>query len=1056
LFLKDEERMTSPERRLLPNAADKTALKAIATTIVQTCPSLFDAARQVANQLLADKGLSDLDPDRIYFHRFKTAQSSALTFTGWEHLLEKPYETLTLTQLVIHRFRATDQDNADLLGLYCGFYSDGPEAENFNQSNEVRLLGSDVLKAFWDVDFSARYTGQLTTFWQTSSDNFRALAKCNFLSLAAQALQQGDLDGTDFQRVVGSVIGPVTWPVTLQMLQALHPVGAEVRALDLDGHVASNALRLVEDSGRQTLYLPGEAQAFLLMDNETDLHWWMLEQMNSEDKRTAFLQHFPLADRNHMTENLTDLMNRLVSTWGHSDHRMINHSNVAITGDAFTWLSESTRTSMVAEAHLALTSNSDLRKKLWIGYLSAGLKVFGPMAAVGWPLALPLIGASIANMGLNIDQAINGNTPTERKAGVTGAVLNAIDIVFNIPFLISTGPHLEVGPQVEFAEAEEMRGLIELTSAETPFLPPLAPPTVTAVTAVEPEAAVELTNEIPIETTIASTRELATAAARQGSSFPKIPASYRCNELLAQRPVEAAPGKYEGIYRLDKEPAFAIELDGDAYYVRYFGDSEDTGNWAIVNPERPNQFVYSLPVRLGSSGKWERMPASRLRGGGQCMGKACFLDTDLASSSAPASATPSAELPVVETVPPAARPLRLVSPLTHIVGIDMAKMKRWAMNLPETVAGRSGAIRANPSATDAYEVYCRDRRTSMLNEAKEYYSELDWTNLPVRPVIPQIDPEMQTAELFERIFANTDGLVVGETLDRIASMRFMIENMPALSRHIDTLYVRGLLGDFAQADLNDFYLSGEMSEDLRGYLSSLGTDPDGRFNMLELIKAARANGIRTHGLDAAYSYKLKIPLTSIEEQMIRARLTTQIMWGDGLLNRPGKWAALVDATNTNTFRNLPGISELRGGIGLRIEEVASTEVAGGSIDAGLEITRGPFSNGASARDSFDILFADLRWKIAAPVPQWTDATVNTLLNRNGMFMLEKTQNVYTLVRRNSSGNIVRTTVYRRRDGQVYIWTLSMPRISGIMFRDIAALSQRLIEIGFTLQSRIPG
>ncbi|WP_435038494.1 membrane-targeted effector domain-containing toxin [Pseudomonas neuropathica] len=1043
--------MTSPERRLLPNAADKTALKAIAATIVQTCPSLHDAARQVANEILVDKGLSGLDPDRVYFHRFKAAQSSTLTFTGWEHLLEKPYETLTLTQLVIHRFRSTDQDNADLLGLYCGFYSDGPEAENFNQRNEVRLLGSDVLKAFWDVDFSARYTGQLTTFWQTSSDDFRALAKCNFLSLAVQALQQGDLDGTDFQRIVSSVIGPVTWPVTLPMLQALHPVSAQVRTLDLDGRVASNALRLVEDSGRQTLYLPGEARAFLLMDNQADLHWWMLEQMNSEDKRTAFLQHFPLADRNHLSENLTDLMNRLVSTWGHSDHRMINRSNDAISGDAFTWLSESTRTGMVAEARLVLTSNSKLRKKLWIGYLSAGLKVFGPMAAVGWPVALPLIGASIANMGLNIDQAINGTTPTDRKAGVTGAVLNAIDIVFNIPFLIGTGAQLEVGPQVEFAEAEEMRGLIEFTSPDAPFLPPVDQPPVTAA---DPLATVELTNEIPTETTLVSTRQLAMAAARQGWSFPKIPAQYRCNELLAHRSVEAAPGKYEGIYRLDKEPGYAIEMDGAAYYVRYFADSEDAGYWAVVNPERPNQFAYSLPVRFGSSGKWQRIPALRLRGGGQCMGKACFLDTDL--SSAQGSATPSAELPLVEAVSPVARPLRLVTPLNDIPGMDMAKMKRWAMNLPETFAELSSANRGNPSTADTYAAYFREKRSFLLNEAKEYYSELNWTNLPARPVIPPIDAEMQTAELIDRIFANTDGLVVGETLDRIASMRFMIENMPAFARHIDTLYVRGLLSDFAQADLNDFYLSGEMSEDLRGYLSSLDTDPAGRFNMFELIKAAQANGIRPHGLEVAHSYKLKVPLTSIEEQMIHARLASQIMWGDELLNRPGKWVALVEATNSNTFRNLPGISEIRGGIGLRIEEAASSEVPGIRIDPGLEVARGPFDNGASTRNSSDFLFADLRLQIETPVPQWTEATVNTLLNRNGMFMLEKTQNAYTLVRRNSDGNIVRTMVNRRGDGQVYIWAQSMPRISGIMFRDIAALSQRLIEIGLTLQSRLPG
>jgi hypothetical protein len=1040
--------MTAPERRLLPNAADKNALKAIATTIVQTCPSLLDAARQVASELLADKGLSGLDPDLVYFHRFKTAQSSALTFTGWEHLLEKPYETLTLTQLVIHRFRATDQDNADLLGLYCGFYSDGPETENFNQSNEVRLLGSDVLKTFWEIDFSARYTGQLTTFWQTSSDNFRALAKCNFLSQAVQALQQGDLDGTDFQRIVDSVIGPVAWPVTLQMLRATYPVGAEVRTLDLDGHVASKALRLVQDNGRQTLCLPGETQAFVFMDNEADLHWWVLEQMNSEDKRSAFLKLFPLADSNHMSENLTDLMNRLVSTWGHSDHRMINRSNGAITGDAFTWLSESTRTAMIAEAQLVLTSNSDLRKKLWIGYLSAGLKVFGPMAAVGWPVALPLIGASVANMGLNIDQAINASTASERKAGVTGAVLNAIDIVFTIPFLIGTGAQLEVGPQVDFAEREEMLGLIEFTSPDAPFLPPLDPPSVTSVGA---ETTVELDNEIRFDSPIASTQQM--AGVRQGSSVPRIPARYRCNELLADRAVEAAPGKYEGIYRLDREPGHAIEMDGDAYYVRYFADSEDAGNWAIVNPERPNQFAYSLPVRF-ASGKWERIPALRLRGGGQCVGKACLPDPEV--TSVPLSTTPSAELPLVLPVSPVARPLRLVTPLDDIPGMDMAKMRRWAMNLPETFVEYSNARLGKPSTADTYANYFRDRRMSLVNEAKEYYSELDWTNLPARPVIPPIEPEMQTAELIDRIFANTDGLVVGETLDRIASMRFMIENMPALARHIKTLYVRGLLSDFAQPDFNDFFLSGEMSEDLRVYLSSLGTDPEERFNVLELVKAAQANGIRIQGLDVAHTYKLKIPLTSIEEQMIHARLASRIIWGDQILNGPGKWAALIEATNTNTFRNLPGISETRGGIGLRIEEAESAEVAGVRIDPGLEIVRGPFDNGASTRNSSDFLFADLQLQIETPAPQWTEATQENLLHRNGMFLIEKTQNnAYMLVRRDSASHIVRTRVNLRRDGQVYIWAQAMPRISGIMFRDIAALAERLIEIGLTLQSRLP-
>lgn len=100
--------------------------------------------------------------------------------------------------------------------------------------------------------------------------------------------------------------------------------------------------------------------------------------------------------------------------------------------------------------------------------MSAGLKVFGPMAAVGWPVALPVIGAGIASMGLNIDQAVNGKTASERKAGVLGAVASGIETLFNLPFLKGTGAMLETGVQVEAAEATEMAELIDSASVVEP------------------------------------------------------------------------------------------------------------------------------------------------------------------------------------------------------------------------------------------------------------------------------------------------------------------------------------------------------------------------------------------------------------------------------------------------------------------------------------------------------------------------------------------------------------------------------------------------------------
>ena len=1033
--------MNAPERRLLPNAAEKASLKAIATTLVQTCPSLLDAAREVASELLTDKGLSGIDPDRVYFHRFRTAQSSALTFTGWEHTLEKPYESLTLTQLVIHRFRITDQDNADLLGLYCGFYTDGPQSESFNQSNEVKLLGSDVLNAFWNIDFSARYTQQLSTFWQNSSDNFRTLAKCSFLSLAVNALQKGHLNGTDFQRVVNSVSGPVTWPITLQMLQSTHSAGSEVRALDIDGHIAVNILRFVEDSGRQTLYLPGEAQAFQVMENEAALHWWVLEQLNDEKRCKIFLNHFSFADRHAINENFTDLMNRLVSTWGHSDHYLINKTNLVIGRDAFTWLRISARHSMSEEASLSLTSNADLRKKMWNGYLSAGLRIFSPMAAVGWPLALPVIGAGIVSMGLNIDQAVNGRTAAERKAGVKGAVLNGIEMLFNVPFLKGTGPMLEVGPQVEFAEASEMAGLLEFPPDDD--LAPAASEPLPA--AIEPEVSNERElNPTPVEVTAQSVQE--------SPGPPPIPARYRCNVILDGLVAQREPGKFQGIYTLKSDPPYAIQIKDNAYYVSYFADTPDSGSWAIVDPARPNQFVHSLPIRLNAAGQWERMQALRLRGGGQCIGKECVPVVEPATS----EPSPSENFPAAESLPVTTHPVVRSLITTYDIPLaERAVLRRWALNLPENRPQIGPDQAGHLNIEDPFTALVAYKRKLLRQEARVFFSDVSWANLPPHPVIPEVTPLMQTSELLNRLYANAPGLVVGETLDRITSMRFMIDNMPAIARHAKVLYLRGVLGDFAQTELNSYYTTGEMSAPLNDYLGSLGTDPAGQFDTLELVKVARSNNVRVQGLDCVASYKMTTPYPPLEEQRMQTHLSNIILWQDQLLNRPGKWIALTAAQNLNTFRGLPGISELKGGIGLRLEEVNPGEPAGISIDPGMEVFRGPSNAGAMMTGAYDEIYADLRLQIEASPVIWEEESLKRLLHRSGMYLFEKSPDGYALVHRNRQGLVVRTPVEDVGDGRITIHVPSWPRINDIPFADVQALSRRLTETGLTLQSRVP-
>jgi hypothetical protein len=1025
--------MNPIEPRPLPNAADKTALKIIAAKVVKACPGLHDTAHEVAADLLVKYGVAHLDPDQVYFHRFKTAQSSSTSFTGWQHFSEKPYESLTLTQLVIQRFRATDQDNADLLDLYAGFYTAGPQAEDFNDTNEVRLHGNEVLKDFWNINFSDLYRNKLNSFWDDFADDFRTLAKCNFLSKAVEARDGAVLTEEDFQTVVGAVIGPLTWPVDLPMLRSETPAGhgSKVCALDMAGYVTTNILSIIDPKGRHILYVPGDTEPFHVLQTPSDVHWWVLQQMNHKAPQQQFLSHFSLADRHKINQNITDLMNRLVSTWGQSDHHLINQQAQRVSVDAFSWMRDSTRAAMVAEADLSLTSNGDLRKKLWIGYLSASLKVFGPMAVVGWPVALAVIGASLANMGLNIDQAINGKTTTERKQGVIGAILSGIDALFNLPFLKGAGSLAEASEIVE--AAEEVEGTVAELEPE------------------EPNEILPVLQEPP-------------PAPSEPASISDIPQTYQSNELLDGQIPVTEPGKYQGIYRLASDPPYAIIMHDTTYYVRYFADTQGGGFWAIVDPARPNQLIHSLPVRLNAEGAWERMTRLGLKGGGQCLGKECAVELEMdvveptpAEPERPAVEAPPSVVPEPQPSTSTSSNIGLVTTPYDVAPAQRLELKRWALQLREThirvQIGPDGSL----IAPDRYALHFAGKTRSLLNSADRFYRNLRWANLPPRPAIPAVDASTTITALIEQVFQAAPGLVISETLGRITSMRLLIENMSTFARQgVRTLYVRRLLSDFAQADLNAYFKSGVMSEDLEYYLNRLGSDPSGRFNELELVRSAQQNGIRVQATDCAATYRKTVSFTRVEEQMSTNHLTSDIMFMDKAMNTVDKWVVLTGVESTNTFRGLAGISELEGGIGLRLEEVDPGQGERVVIDPGIEIQRGPIAQTHTARGTVETVNADLLLQMeAAPISR-TEQQIHRLLHRPGMYCFEHSQGVYTLFHRSQTEQIVRTPVEILADGRYSIDRPSWPRVSNVPFASLEQLSRALDQMGLNLQSRIPG
>jgi hypothetical protein len=1024
--------MNPIDARLLPNAADKVALKAMATTVIQSCPSLQDTAHEVASDLLKKYGIGGLDPDQVYFHRFDAAQSNSKTFTGWEHLKAIPTSSMTLTQLVIQRFRVADQDNADLLDSYAGFYTAGPNADTYNESNEVRLHGDDVLKDFWQINFSSLYTERLTDFWKVSSDDFRTLAKCNFLIKAVQARDKRQLSDEDFQFVTHAVMGPITWPISLQFLQSAHSGSESVRALDVDGYVASNILRFVAPKGRQIVYRPGEIEAFKVLETAVDMHWWMLQRMNKEDDRQAFMAHFSLADRQKVSENITDIMNRMVSTWGKYDHHMINQKNQPITGDAFNWLKTSTQRALFAEAELSLTSNGDLRKKLWIGYLSAGVKVFGPMAVVGWPVALPVIGASVANMGLNIDQAVNGKTTEDRKAGVLGAVLSGIDVLFNLLVLKGPGSLQEVGPEIDAAEAKEMAELKETASP------------VTASQTAPVDAVVETPDETEPEV--------------------KVPESFKINVPLSDDRLALEPGKFQGTYQLSSNPSSAIRFNDGAYYVRYESAVNGRGTWAIIDPANPHAFSGSIPVRLNPAGKWEIIPRLGLRGG---MISSSVVDAGATSES------------VVEEWARA--------PGIHVPGLEDPEMRAWALGGPDvrnlyrrartlfdidvdSTVGFSedtaGVRRMLMSPFDElteslseFDLAQEDSLNNLVSDANAYY-ELN----PPTPRVPVSARAINTStELLDATFAEKPGLLIGESRGSIGSKQFLIENMPSLARRgVKTLYLQELLANVNQLDLDTFARTGEMPTELESYLKKLdikaGNDPDGRFNLLALVKAANAQRIRVQAIDMTTTYNInESTLTqNPNSAMMRKFFAGEVIRFSEELKGSNKWIALVDQEHMTSFRNYQGISEQTDSLSIRIEDVPPGQVKPINTDPGLAVEYADYPGSPVEEEGSDItgfdhiqdrIKADWHVQMQTPWAYRTPQELRALLPKPGMFTVQRYRSSLLVVYRNAENQMADSVIRMTPGGSINLDTPLAPAYDSMTVDNLSELKQALIEKG---------
>ncbi|MNF39317.1 Dermonecrotic toxin [compost metagenome] len=572
----------------------RQALKLLASNVVEHCPDMWSMARTTAQEILSQRTGQNLDPDKVFWHRFDNAESSTRSFTGWEHV-GAPVESFTLPQLVMHRFNTHDQDNADLLQQLGGFYSVDSHARLYNETNEIRMLGQDVLSDFWQIDFASLFKARLSTFWETSSEDYRSLAKLNFITKAVEDLDSSALQPEHFTTVMKAVAGSFSTPPTLEKIHQRDepPSGMSIRALDIGGYVASDILRIVDEQQRQIIYMPSNDGTFHVFETVADLHWWLLVQANDPLLAPVFMSHFPLSsyEAQGTDVGLHNVLVTLFMSHARGDHRVVNQKDQIIEGDAFDWLTDNARQRMHEEAYTSLQSNAELRKKLWIGYLSATANVTGALGMLCWPVALAALGADLASLGLDIDQAVNGRNTADREAGVQGAIFSGIDALFN--------------SLVVFGAAGEIKSLGETASVEGAGAAAILP---AEPVPLPPHLATELENS-PIQNFVA-------------------------NVLLVDEPGES--GLLKGVHT-HTDGNFYIEINSLPYQVRYLGEMK---TWVIVDPVEPYSFFRHFPVQLADNGEWSLLERPGLRGGGRLFAKKPWGSPRQASSYSPLPDTP--------------------------------------------------------------------------------------------------------------------------------------------------------------------------------------------------------------------------------------------------------------------------------------------------------------------------------------------------------------------------------------------------------------------------------
>ena len=225
------------------------------------------------------------------------------------------------------------------------------------------------------------------------------------------------------------------------------------------------------------------------------------------------------------------------------------------------------------------------------------------------------------------------------------------------------------------------------------------------------------------------------------------------------------------------------------------------------------------------------------------------------------------------------------------------------------------------------------------------------------------------------------------------------------------------------------------------------------YTFMTLVAAARRHRIKVQAIDCAASYHLA---QLGRQNYATRRVETMNFYSTRIIREhqaklgAHKWAALVGFTHTNTFEGIPGLAELNGAIGLKVNDTLPGQLVGAGLD------KGRISFLSNGNHGVSFFKSDLRLSMEVPTSRtsWQPRSrqqIDKLLNQPDQYTLANDPiDGATVFHRNAAHELVETSLRSDPEGKIYLLRPEWPEIHEQRFTRAKDLLKALDDRGLVL------